>query len=130
MGERPLSPHLDIYRFGHTMALSFAHRFTGVVLSVGLVVLAWWLMALAVGEASYLTALRWLGAWPTKVLLFGLLVALLYHLANGVRHLLWDAGIGLGKQQARRSAWVVLSAVVIAVGVFGYLLFCPVGPRL
>lgn len=125
MVARPLSPHLGIYRFMYTMALSFAHRFTGVALAVGLVVLAWWLTALASGETAYLGALRWLAIWPAKVLLFGLLAAFLYHVANGVRHLLWDAGFGFEKQQARRSAWLVLAVVVIAIAAFGYLLFCP-----
>ena len=129
MGARPLSPHLGIYRFMYTMAASIAHRFTGVALAAGLIVLAWWLTALANGETSYLTALGWLVTWPVKVLLFGLLAAFLYHLANGVRHLAWDADYGFEKRQARRSAWLVLGVVVIAVAVFGYLLFCPQGQQ-
>jgi len=64
-----------------------------------------------------------------KVVLFGLLAAFLYHLANGVRHLLWDAGVGFEKVQARRSAWLVLAVVVIAIAALGYLLFCPVGQQ-
>jgi succinate dehydrogenase / fumarate reductase cytochrome b subunit len=125
MVARPLSPHLGIYRFMYTMATSFAHRATGMALAAGLIVLAWWLTALASGETAYLGALRWLATWPVKVVLFGLLAAFLYHFANGVRHLLWDAGYGLEKQQARRSAWLMVTAVVIAVTAFGYLLFCP-----
>jgi len=129
MGARPLSPHLGIYRFMHTMSLSILHRFTGVALAAGLVVLAWWLLALAGGETAYGVALGWLGAWPVKLLLFALLCAFLYHLANGLRHLLWDLGLGLEKHEARRSAWVVVAAVVVAIGLFGYLLFCPAGPQ-
>ncbi len=129
MGARPLSPHLGIYRFMYTMTTSIAHRFTGVALAAGLIVLAWWLTALANGETSYLTALGWLVTWPVKVLLFGLLAAFLYHLANGVRHLAWDADYGFEKLQARRSAWLVLVVAVIALAVFGYLLFCPQGQQ-
>lgn len=129
MGERPLSPHLDIYRFRHTMALSFAHRASGVGLSFGLIVLAWWLVALAGGEATYQWALGWLETWPVKLVLFGLMAAFLYHLANGIRHMVWDTGHLLEKREALRSAWVLVTLVVVAVAVFGYLLFCPVGAR-
>jgi succinate dehydrogenase / fumarate reductase cytochrome b subunit len=129
MVARPLSPHLGIYRFMYTMAASFMHRCTGVVLAAGLIVLAWWLTALANGETAYLRALGWLTMWPVKVVLFGLLAAFLYHLANGVRHLAWDADYGFEKRQARRSAWLVLAVVVIALAVFGYLLFCPEGQQ-
>jgi succinate dehydrogenase / fumarate reductase cytochrome b subunit len=129
MGARPLSPHLGIYRFWYTMTTSIMHRFTGVALAFGLIVLAWWLTALANGETAYLEALGWLALWPAKVVLFGLLAAFLYHLACGVRHLALDADLGFEKQQARRSAWLVWIAAVIALIVFGYLLFCPAGLR-
>lgn len=129
MGARPLSPHLGIYRFWYTMTTSIMHRFTGVALAFGLIVLAWWLTALANGETAYLEALGWLALWPVKLVLFGLLAAFLYHLACGVRHLALDADFGFEKQQARRSAWLVWIAAVIALLVFGYLLFCPAGLR-
>jgi succinate dehydrogenase / fumarate reductase cytochrome b subunit len=129
MGERPLSPHLDIYRFWYTMATSIMHRLTGMVLAFGLIVLAWWLTALANGETAYLTALGWLALWPVKVLLFGLLAAFLYHLACGLRHLTLDADLGFAKQQARRSALFTWSVAVIAIAVFGYLLFCPLAAQ-
>ena len=129
MGERPLSPHLGIYRFWYTMATSIMHRLSGLALAFGLIVLAWWLTALANGETAYLTALDWLALWPVKVLLFGLLAAFLYHLACGLRHLALDADLGFEKQQARRGAWLTWGVAVIAIGVFGYLLFCPVGAR-
>jgi succinate dehydrogenase cytochrome b556 subunit len=70
-----------------------------------------------------------LALWPVKVLLFGLLAAFLYHLACGLRHLALDADLGFEKQQAHRSALFIWGVVVIATGVFGYLLFCPAGPR-
>jgi succinate dehydrogenase / fumarate reductase cytochrome b subunit len=112
--RRPLSPHLSIYRFSYTMSLSILHRFTGLALSLGFVLLAFWLATLAWGEPAYL---RLTSGTPGLLLRIGLalwLVAFLYHLANGVRHLFWDAGIGLERVHARRSAVVVLVSVAIA----------------
>jgi len=129
MGERPLSPHLGIYRFWYPMVTSITHRITGLGLALGLIVLVWWLVALANGETAYLEALGWLALWPFKVLLFGLLATFVYHLFCGIRHLALDADIGFEKHQARRSAWFLWIAAVVALIVAGYLLFCPVGLR-
>jgi succinate dehydrogenase / fumarate reductase cytochrome b subunit len=125
MGARPLSPHLGIYRFWYTMATSIAHRISGVGLSLGLIVLVWWLAALASGEDAYATALHWLATWPVKVVLFGILASFLYHLVCGIRHLALDADIGFEKREARRSAWFIWILFVVALAVIGYLLFCP-----
>ena len=108
MRARPLSPHLSIYRFMYTMALSIAHRIAGIALSVGLLLFAYWLMAAASGEQAYAAALGILSTPVVKVLLAGWLFAFVYHLCNGIRHLTWDAGIGMEKHEARRSAVVVL----------------------
>ncbi|MCC7462568.1 MAG: succinate dehydrogenase, cytochrome b556 subunit [Gammaproteobacteria bacterium] len=129
MGARPLSPHLGIYRFWYTMATSISHRISGLALSLGLIVLVWWLAALASGEAGFLLALSWLATWPFTVVLFLLLAAFLYHLACGVRHLLLDADVGFERPQARRSAWLIWIAALLALAVFGYLLFCPLGQQ-
>jgi succinate dehydrogenase / fumarate reductase cytochrome b subunit len=123
MPARPLSPHLSIYRFGYTMALSIAHRFTGTALAVGLLVLAAWLLSAAAGAESYASTVAVLSHWFFKVLLIAWLLAFLYHFANGIRHLLWDAGIGLEKAQARRSAAIVVVAVAIALVICLYVLF-------
>ena len=123
MPARPLSPHLSVYRFAYTMALSITHRITGVALSLGLLVLAAWLLSAAAGPDSYAAAVAVLSHWVFRVLLVGWLAAFLYHFANGVRHLLWDAGVGLEKAQARRSATVVVIAVVLALAVCLYALF-------
>lgn len=125
MAERPLSPHFTVYRFAYTMALSFLHRITGVALALGLVVFAGWLMAAANGASAYARYVTFLGAGFLQVLLGAWLVALVYHFANGIRHLCWDAGLGLEKSQARRSAWiVVLLAAVVALALL-YAFFCP-----
>jgi succinate dehydrogenase / fumarate reductase cytochrome b subunit len=123
MIQRPLSPHLGVYRFGYTMTLSILHRITGVVLSVGLLVLAVWLMAAATGAESYARVTAFLGHGILQLLLAGWLVAFVYHFANGIRHLCWDAGWGFEKAQARRSALIVVVAVVLVATLLLYLFF-------
>ena len=125
MAERPLSPHLSIYRFGYTMSLSILHRITGVALSVALIAGVAWLLGAAGGEESYRRTLTVLAAWPFK-LAFGLaLLALVYHFCNGLRHLAWDAGWGFERPAAKRSALIVIVATVILAAVCLYFAFCP-----
>jgi succinate dehydrogenase / fumarate reductase, cytochrome b subunit len=121
MAHRPLSPHLTIYRFAYTMALSILHRITGLALAAGLVVLVLWLAALAGGAEWYACFLQFAGSWPFRILLGLWLVAFVYHFANGIRHLFWDAGKGLERAQARRSALIVV--VVVALVSLGLLYF-------
>jgi succinate dehydrogenase / fumarate reductase cytochrome b subunit len=123
MRARPLSPHLSIYRFMYTMALSIAHRIAGIALSVGLLLFAYWLMAAAAGEQAYAAALGILSTPVVKVLLAGWLLAFVYHLCNGIRHLTWDAGIGMEKHEARRSAVVMLVVTVLLFSLLAYLAF-------
>jgi succinate dehydrogenase / fumarate reductase cytochrome b subunit len=123
MARRPLSPHLFIYRFGYTMSLSILHRAMGLVLSVGLLLFAAWLAAVASGPESYE---RLVGILPTPLLKAGLgllLLAFVYHLANGIRHLFWDAGLGFERPHARRSAVLVVIATILAGGALLYALF-------
>jgi len=127
MRERPLSPHLSVYRFAHTMVLSITHRITGLLLALGLPILVWWLMSAASGESTYQLVVTCLGSWPGKLLLLGWLAAFLYHLCNGVRHLLWDTGHGLEKIQARRSARVVVVVAVLAFLILAWELFASGG---
>jgi succinate dehydrogenase / fumarate reductase cytochrome b subunit len=107
---RPLSPHLQIYRWYFTMALSIAHRASGVALAVGLVLLTWWLVALASGPDYFALVQGVMDNILGGLILFGYTFVLLYHLANGIRHLAWDAGWGFEKEQARRSGLLVLAA--------------------
>ena len=123
MAERPLSPHLGIYRFAYTMALSITHRVSGVAMAVGLLALTCWLMAAADGADSYAAVIAAYSHWIFKLVLLGWLVAFLFHCANGIRHLFWDAGIGLEKAQARRSAAVVVIIVVLALTFCLWLIF-------
>jgi len=115
--ERPLSPHLQVYKPQLTSALSVLHRLTGVALGFGTLLLVWWLAAAAAGPEAFATAQGFIGSWLGLLLLFGWSVALFYHLCNGIRHLFWDAGYGFELPQAYASGW----AVVIATGVLTLL---------
>jgi succinate dehydrogenase / fumarate reductase, cytochrome b subunit len=123
MAHRPLSPHLTIYRFAYTMALSILHRITGLALAAGLLVLATWLMALAGGADSYAGFQQFTGSWVFMVLIALWVIAFVYHFCNGIRHLCWDVGLGLGRAQARRSALFVVVVVALASLLLLYLLF-------
>jgi len=113
MNQRPLSPHLGVYKFTYTMTLSILHRITGVASSVGFLVFAWWLMALASGPSSYETAMRYLSSPLGKLLLAGFTFSFVYHFCNGIRHMVWDTGRGLERAQARRSGWFVIVAALL-----------------
>jgi succinate dehydrogenase / fumarate reductase cytochrome b subunit len=95
------------------MVLSITHRLTGLALSVGSLLLVYWLFALAVGQETYATALGLLSSPVAKVIWAGLIVSFCYHLANGIRHLAWDLGLGFEKSQARASGAVVVVATVL-----------------
>ncbi len=111
--QRPLSPHLGIYRWQLTMALSILHRATGVFLSIGAVLIVVVLTSIAMGAAQYVTVQSWLAHPIGLALLVAWSFALYLHLANGVRHLIWDAGIGLEKHVANKSGlWVIAFAVL------------------
>jgi len=114
--DRPLSPHLQVYRTQYTMLLSILHRATGVALSASLVLLAAWLLALACGADCYRWVVLVLGSWFGWLVLAGVLTAFWYHFCTGIRHLLFDTGRCLEKREARLSARVVIVAVVVLVG--------------
>jgi succinate dehydrogenase / fumarate reductase cytochrome b subunit len=95
--NRPLSPHLQIYRFAMTMVMSIVHRITGVGLYFGTLLLAWWLVAAASGPDYFDFVNGIFGSWPGLVILFGFSWALVHHMLGGLRHFLWDTGRGLGK---------------------------------
>ena len=110
---RPLSPHLQVYKPQLTSVLSISHRATGIALAVGTLVIVYWLMALAGGPESYLRAQLLLGHWFVELLLFGWTFALYYHLANGIRHLVWDAGFGFEIESVYRSGRLVVAAAAV-----------------
>jgi len=105
---RPLSPHLQVYRWPVTMLLSILHRITGVALSCGLVVLVLWLLFTAAGPERYQYFRAAMSAPVGIALLIGWTFAFLLHLANGVRHLVWDTGRGFELRHANASAWAAL----------------------
>jgi len=114
MPTRPLSPHLSVYKMSrYTLATSIANRFAGVALSLGLLLLVYWLVAVAGGARSYARATRVLALPLAKVVYAALVVAFCYHLVAGLRHLVWDTGHGLERAQSQRSAWLVVTVSLI-----------------
>ncbi|HKT71986.1 MAG TPA: succinate dehydrogenase, cytochrome b556 subunit [Steroidobacteraceae bacterium] len=122
MRERPLSPHLSVYKFKYTLTTSILNRFTGLILSLGLLVLVYWLMAVATGPGAYAQASEVLSHGVFKLIYLGLLAAFCYHLVAGVRHLIWDTGSGMERLQARRSAWIVVGVSLLLFIGLGYWL--------
>lgn len=117
--NRPLSPFMlgQYYRFQLTSLLSFGHRITGIGLSIGTLLLALWLIALAGGPENYGMVAKHLTAWYGKVLLFGWSWALLYHLCNGIRHLGWDVGKGYELATAYKTGYAVVAMSLILTAV-------------
>ena len=112
-GERPLSPHLQVYRWQITMTLSILHRATGLALAFGTLLLARWLLALASGPEAYAEVAQWNASWLGRLFLFGWTWSLFYHLCNGIRHLAWDAGLGFEIPTFYKSGWTVVIASVV-----------------
>ena len=111
--ERPLSPHLQVYRWQITMTMSILHRVTGTILVVGAFGFAWWLLALAAGGDTYANVADCLASPLGKLFLFGFSLSLVYHLLNGIRHLLWDAGWGFEIPEFYASGWTVAALTVV-----------------
>ena len=106
--NRPLSPHLQVYRPQITSILSIIHRLTGVALAAGALLFACWILAATYGEDAFVIAQRMLGSWFGQLVLLGFTFALFYHLGNGIRHLAWDAGWGFEMDKLRVSGWIVV----------------------
>ncbi len=111
--ERPLSPHLQIYKPQITMVTSITHRITGVALGVGTLLLAWWLIAAATGPEAYETVSAFLTSWFGRLVMFGFTWAIFYHLCNGIRHLFWDAGKGFELPTMRKTGMAAIIASVV-----------------
>ena len=111
--ERPLSPHLQVYRWQITMTMSILHRASGVILAVGAFGLAWWLLALARGGDAFAHAAHCVASPLGLLFLFGFSLSLVYHLLNGIRHLLWDAGVGFEIPEFYASGWTVAALTVV-----------------
>ena len=117
---RPLSPHVLIYRWQLGNTLSILHRATGVALAFGLVALSYWLMSLAGGQGSYDDAMRVLTSPLSLLFLLGWTFSFWYHLLNGVRHLVWDAGYGFERTPRHVSGWIAVSGAVLLTAGAGF----------
>jgi succinate dehydrogenase / fumarate reductase, cytochrome b subunit len=107
--DRPLSPHLQVYRPQITSVLSILHRVTGVALTAGTLLLTWWLVAGAYGPEQFGNVQAFVGSWFGQLILWGFTFAVFYHLGNGIRHLAWDFGWGFEMNQLRASGLAVLA---------------------
>lgn len=113
---RPLSPHLQVYRLPLAAWLSISHRITGVGLTLGTLLLTWWVASAAYGPDAYDTFAAFVGSFPGLFILFGFSVALFFHTCNGIRHLLWDAGKNFSIAETKRSnTYVIAGTVVLTV---------------
>ena len=115
--DGPISPHLQIYKPQLTSVLSIVHRGTGIFLSFGALLLAYWLLSIAAGPVIYTNLAAHISSWYGQVILFTFVFCLYYHLCNGVRHLFWDAGIGLEIETTYKSGYAaVFIAVILTLG--------------
>jgi succinate dehydrogenase / fumarate reductase, cytochrome b subunit len=126
---RPRSPHLQIYRWPVTMGTSILHRVTGFGLSLGTLVLAWWLVAASMGPEAYAVfegaAFHWFG----RLVLFGFSLVLVFHMLNGVRHLFWDAGRGFKLATASASGLAVYALTAVLTVAIWLLAYSSMGAR-
>jgi len=128
--ERPLSPHLLIYKPTLTMVMSIVHRITGFGLYFGTLLVAWWLLAAASGPTSYASVGSFMGSFIGRLLLFGYTWALVHHMLGGIRHFIWDAGRGFGPQEREWLTVATLAgsiSLTIVIWIIGYLFMG--GPR-
>lgn len=127
--QRPLSPHLTIYRWPINMAMSITHRATGVALTVGTLLLTVWLCAAANSPECYAWLNGFFGGFIGKFMLFGWSVSLYYHMLNGIRHLWWDTGHGFELGAVMRSSWIVIAGTILLTVVTWIIAFSG-GPAL
>ena len=106
--KRPLSPHLQIYKPQLTSVMSISHRFTGVILSMLLILLPLFFFLLALGNEYFAILVMILDHFLVKLILYGTIFVISYHLLNGIRHLFWDMGIGLSIKQSYMSGYLVI----------------------
>jgi succinate dehydrogenase / fumarate reductase cytochrome b subunit len=119
---RPTSPHAGIYRWQIGNTLSILHRVTGAALALGLIALSYWLVSLAGGPDSYVSAARFFGGPIGLIFLLGWTFSFLFHLLNGIRHLFWDAGRGFERTQRQLSGWAaVLGAIALTLSVAAWV---------
>jgi succinate dehydrogenase / fumarate reductase cytochrome b subunit len=123
--RRPLSPHVQIYRWSPTMAVSIAHRLTGIALYVGTFGLAWYLLAAAGDARSFHFASGLLGSFIGQLILFGYTFALMLHAMGGIRHIIWDAGKGfdpVGRDQLAWGSLIGAGALTVLIWIAVFIL--------
>jgi succinate dehydrogenase / fumarate reductase cytochrome b subunit len=111
--ERPLSPHMQAYRWTLTMTLSIVHRATGVSLYFGTLVLAWWLIAVGAGPGAYANVQAFTGSWIGKLIMFGYTWSLMHHFLSGIRHFVWDLGYGYRSADRELLTWAALIGGIV-----------------
>ena len=116
---RPISPHLDIWRWHVTMATSILHRVTGVGNTLGLIILLAWIYCLSSGSEAYAVFASVAGSFIGRFVIFCCLLSMAYHIVNGVRHLFFNLGIGLTKTVASKTAW----GAILGGAVFGVIMY-------
>lgn len=122
--NRPLSPHLQVFRPLITMVMSILHRITGAALYFGTLLVAWWLIAAASGPDYFALVDGFFGSFLGRLILFGYTWALVHHMLGGLRHFVWDMGAGFELPVANRMAWAtIIGSVVltILIWVIGYM---------
>lgn len=121
--QRPLSPHLQVYRPLFTMMMSILHRITGSALYFGTILMVYWLLAAASGPEAYDTAMGLFGSFLGRLVLFGFTWALLHHMLGGMRHFIWDTGRGFGDRERNWLARATLAgslALTVILWLVGY----------
>lgn len=121
MMQRPLSPHLQVYKIQITSLLSILHRGTGIVLFGGSFLWAFWFMALASGPETYAQVQAFILSPFGLLILMGWSFSFFYHFCNGIRHLIWDLGIGYDMSTVRFSGWTVVTASILLTSVTWFL---------
>ncbi len=112
----PLSPHLTVYKWQITMVLSILHRATGVFLSIGLLLLSYWLLSVASGSESFDTISNHLNTWYGKVVLIAFTFSIYLHLCNGIRHLFWDVGLGFEIKTSNVTGYITaITSILLTV---------------
>ena len=119
--QRPLSPHLQVYKPQLTSILSIVHRGTGVLLGIAAFALTAWLLSAAGGSDAFALFNIWAGSVPGKIALLAITASLVYHLLNGIRHLLRDIGWGFERPQVYASGWIVLGLALVITAVLAWL---------
>ena len=110
--QRPLSPHLQVYKWPVSMALSIGHRISGVGLAIGTLLMTWWLVAAALSDGAFAAVQGVLSSVIGVLALMAWTAALIFHLFTGIRHLIWDIGVGFDDRSYRTSGWTVVVAAV------------------